>query len=54
MKFWLNFFISLYVLNMYMYQVDTLHVCRYKSDVLCCTITTHLSDLEFKVMGHRF
>ena len=31
-------------------QVDTLHVGRYWSDVLFCTIMTHLSDLEVKVM----
>ena len=30
-------------------QVDTLHVGRYWSEVLCCTIMTQLSDLEFKV-----
>ena len=30
-------------------QVDTLHVGRYWSEVLCCTIMTHLSDHEFKV-----
>ena len=30
-------------------QVDTLHIDRYWSEVLCCTITTHLSDLEVKV-----
>ena len=32
-------------------QVDTctLHVGRYWSEVLCCTVMTHLSDLEFKV-----
>ena len=30
-------------------QVDTLHVSRYWSEVLCCTIMTHQSDLEFKV-----
>ena len=29
-------------------QVDTLHVGRYWSEVLCCTIMTHLGDLEFK------
>ena len=34
-------------------QVDILHVgrCMYWSEVLCCTITTHLRDLEVKVMG---
>ena len=30
-------------------QIDTLHVGRYWSEVLCCTITTHLSDPEVKV-----
>ena len=30
-------------------QVDTLHVGRYWSEVLCCTIMAHLGDLEFKV-----
>ena len=30
-------------------QVDTLHVGRYWSEVLCYTIMTHLSDIEFKV-----
>ena len=37
-----------------MAQVDTLCVGRYWSKVLCCTITTHLSDLKVNVMGHRF
>ena len=30
-------------------QVDTLHVGRSWSEVLCCTIMTHLGDFEFKV-----
>ena len=30
-------------------QVDTLRIDRYWSEVLCCTIMTHLSDLEVKV-----
>ena len=38
-----------YLLNMLMDQVDTLHVGRYWSEVLCGTITTHLGDLEVKV-----
>ena len=29
-------------------QVDTLHISRYWSDVLCCTIMAH----QVKVMGH--
>ena len=43
-----------FISNMYMAQVDTLCVGRYWSEVLCCTITKHLSDLEVNVMGHRF
>ena len=42
-------FISLYLLKLLMDQVDTLHVGRYWSDVLFCTIMTHLGDLEVKV-----
>ena len=30
-------------------QVDTLHAGRYWSDILFCTIMTHLGDLEVKV-----
>ena len=33
---------------MLMDQVETLHVCGYWSEILCCTITTHLSDLEVR------
>ena len=54
LKILVKVFISLYLLNMLMDQVDTLHVGGYWSEVLCCTIMTHLSDLEVKVMGHRF
>ena len=32
-------------------QVDTLHIDRYWSEVLCCIITTHLSDPLGQ--GHR-
>ena len=35
-------------------QVDTLHVGRYWSEVLCCTIMTHLGDLEVKVTDRNF
>ena len=42
-------FMSLYLLKLWMDQVDTLHVSRYWSEVLCCTIMTHLGDLEVKV-----
>ena len=43
-KILVNFFISRYLLNMLMDQVD-----RYWSQVVCCTIMTHLSDLDVKV-----
>ena len=45
LKFLVKVFISLYLLD----QVDTWHVGRYRSEFLCCTIMTHLGDLEFKV-----
>ena len=49
LKFLVKVFISLYLLKLLMDQVDTLQVGRYWSDVLFCTIMTHLSDLEVKV-----
>ena len=49
LEFLVKVFISLYLLNMLRDQVDTLHVGRYWSEVLCCTIMTHLGDLEVKV-----
>ena len=42
-------FISLYLLKLLMDQVDTWHLGSYWSKVLCCTIMTHLGDLEVKV-----
>ena len=44
LKFLVKVFMSLYLLKLWMDQVDTLHVGRYWSDVLCCTIMTHLGD----------
>ena len=46
----------IFAIKMYyvLYHVETLHVCGYWSEILCCTITPHLSDIEVKVMGHRF
>ena len=41
--------INPYLLNMLMDLVDFLHVGRYWSEVLGCTITTHLVALEVKV-----
>ena len=31
-------------------QVDTLHVGRHRSEFLCCTIMTHLGDLESQTL----
>ena len=50
LKFLVKVFMSLYLLKLLMDQVDTLHVGRYWSEVLCCIIMTHLGDLEVKVM----
>ena len=44
LKFLVKVFMSLYLLKLWMDQVDTLHVGRYWSEVLCCTIMTHLGD----------
>ena len=49
LKFLVKVFMSLYLLKLLMDQVDTLHVDRYWSEVLCCTIMTHLGDFEVKV-----
>ena len=49
LKFLVKVFMSLYLLKLLMNQVDTLHVGRYWSEVLCCTIMTHPGDLEVKV-----
>ena len=49
LKFLVKVFMSLYLLKLWMDQVDTLHIGRYWSEVLCCTIMTHLGDLEVKV-----
>ena len=49
LKFLVKVFMSLYLLKLWMDQVDTLHDGRYWSEVLCCTIMTHLGDLEVKV-----
>ena len=48
LKFLVKVFISLYLLKLLMDQVNTLHVGRYWSEMLCCTIMTHLGDLEVK------
>ena len=48
-KFLVKVFVSLYLLTMLIDRVDTLHVCRYWSEVLCSTIMTYPGDLEVKV-----
>ena len=47
LKFLVKVFMSLYLLKLLMDQVDTctLHVGRYWSEILFCTITTQLGDL---------
>ena len=49
LKFLVKVFTSLYLLKLWMDQVDTLHAGRYWSEVLCCTIMPNLGDLEVKV-----
>ena len=49
LKFLVKVFKSLYLLNLWMDLVDTLPDVRYWSEVLCCTIMTHIGDLEVKV-----
>ena len=50
LKFLVKVFKSLYLLNPGMDLVDTLPDVRYWSEVLCCTIMTHIGHLEVKVM----
>ena len=50
LKFLVKVFKILYLLNPWMDLVDTLLDVRYWSEVLWCTITTHINDLEVKVM----
>ena len=53
-KVLVNVLLSLYLLNMLMDKVDTFQFDRYWSRVLCCTITSHLDDLEIKVTDLKF
>ena len=39
-------FKRLYLLNLWMEVIHTCPDVRYWSEVLCCTISTHISDLE--------
>ena len=54
LKFLVKVFKSLYHLNPWMDLVDTLPDVRYCSEVLCCTIMAHISDLEVKVTDWNF
>ena len=45
LKVLVKVFKSLCLLNPWMDLVDTLPDVRYWSEVLCCTITTHISDV---------
>ena len=49
LKFLVKIFKSLYLLNLWMDLVDILPDVRYWSEVLCCTILTHINDPEVKV-----
>ena len=49
LKFLVKVCKSLYLMNPWMDPVGTLPDVRYWSEVLCCTIITHISDLEIKV-----
>ena len=49
LKFLVKVFMIIYGLKLLIDQVDTLHGGRYWSEVLVCTILTHLGDLEVKV-----
>ena len=49
MLYLIKVFTSLYLLNLWMELVDTLPGVRYWSEVLCCTVTTHIGDPEVKV-----
>ena len=49
LKFLVKVFKSLYYLTLWMDLVDILSDRRQWSETLCCTILTHVSDLEVKV-----
>ena len=46
LKFLVKVFKSLYLLNLWMDLVDIVPDVRYWSEVLCCTVMPHISDLE--------
>ena len=49
LKVLVKVFKSLYLLNPWIDLIGTLPDVRYWSEVLCCTITTNIGDLEVKV-----
>ena len=54
LEFLVKVFKSLCLLNLWMDLVDIVPDVRYWSEVLCCTILTHISDLEVKVKVTSF
>ena len=54
LKFLVKVFKSLYLLNPSIDLVDTFPDVRYWSKVLCCTITTHISDLRSRSRTLKF
>ena len=52
LKLLVKVYISLYLLNMVMDQVDALLVGRYSSEVVCCTIK--VTDFCVKDFGYIF
>ena len=50
LKFLVKVFTSLYLLNFKMGLVDTLHLARYWSEILCYTLMTQLRDFQVKVI----
>ena len=53
LRFLVKVFTSLYLLKLQLDLVDTLPDVRHWSEVLCCTIITHISDLEVKVTDFK-
>ena len=49
LKFLVKVYKSLYLLNPWMDLIDTLPDVRYWSEILCCTIKTHIGYPEVKV-----
>ena len=50
LKFLVKVFKRLYLLNPWMEEGHTCHDVSYWSEVLICTILTHMSDLDLRVM----